>query len=326
MVERYGTPSVLRLKQIAEPQPGPGEVAISVAYAGVNYAEVMARRGELPAFQPPFVPGLEVSGHVCGIGPGVTGFAPGQRVIALTTRGGYAEVAIAPAVLAFTLPLDGEGALMRSAPLPTIVPTAWAIIHELAHLRAGEDILVQAAAGGVGTIAGQLARLAGAGKVFGVASTAEKAAYADRFGYDEVFVGPNWPREVAERTAGRGVDVVLDSIGGETRRRGFEALAPLGRIVFFGNASGDPEEGFRGGALRAEVKSTLGWSITALAARDAQRVRRIAERAFGLVASGAVQVDVTKTFTLDQVAGAHELLEARASTGKLLIEVGGGRP
>jgi len=309
VVDRYGGPEVLELRDVPEPRPGPGQVAIDVAYAGVNYAEAMARRGALAPFQPPFVPGLEVSGHVRELGDGVDGAVAGEPVCALTTRGGYAEVALAPAALVYPAGPD----LAAAAAMPTIVPTAWALIHELARLRPGENVLVHAAAGGVGTVVAQVARAAGAGLVLGVSSTQEKADYARAFGYDDVFVGDEWRGAISDLR----IDVILDSIGGATREDGFEALAPLGRIVFYGNATDEPEVGFAGSRLRAEVKSTLGWSITALAARDPARVRAIAADAF----AAGLRVDVTGVFPLAEAACAHELLESRRSYGKLVLEV-----
>jgi NADPH:quinone reductase len=320
VVEGYGGPDVLRLREVPVPDPGPGQVAIDVAYAGVNYAEVMARRGVLAPFRPPFVPGLEVSGRVRALGDGVDGLRVGDAVSALTTRGGYAEVALAPA--AVTYPLR-DGDLMTGAALPTIVPTAWALVHEVARLRAGETVLVQAAAGGVGTIAGQVARRAGAGAVLGVAGTPAKAAYARGFGYDEVFAGSDWPERARAATGGRGLDVILDSIGGGTRAHGFDLLAPLGRLVFFGNACDEPEVGFPGDLLRGQVKATLGWSITALAARDPARARAIAQSALGAFGAGELRVDVTAVLPLAEAPRAHELLEGRRTTGKLVLHVGG---
>jgi NADPH:quinone reductase len=321
VVAEYGGPEALRIRDIAAPEVGSGQVAIDVAYAGVNYAEVMARRGALPAFQPPFVPGLEVAGHVRTVGDGVEGFEVGQAVSALTTRGGYAEVVVAPAALTYALAAHDDDALRLGAALPTVVPTAWALIHEVARLRPTESVLVHAAAGGVGTIAGQVARQAGAGLVLGVASTPEKARYARAFGYDEVFVGPEWIERARDATGGRGVDVVLDSIGGDVRARSFDLLAPLGRLVLYGNACDAPEIGVAGSALRMQVKSTLGWSITGLAAVAPDRVRAIAGEALAAVARGDLRVEVTQVFPLEQAPRAHELLEGRRSTGKLVLAV-----
>jgi NADPH2:quinone reductase len=321
VVVAYGGPEALELHELDAPEPARGEVAIDVAYAGVNYAEVMARRGALPPFQPPFVPGLEVSGRVRALGEGVDGLRPGQPVSALTTRGGYAEVAVAPAALTYPVSGGSDDDLRRAAALPTVVPTAWALIHEVARLRGGETVLVHAAAGGVGTVVGQVARRAGAGRVLGVVSSPEKARYAQRFGYDAVLVGPGWADQAAAAVDGRGFDVILDSIGGETRARSFELLAPLGRLVLFGNASDAPETGVPGHLLRVGAKATLGWSITGLAAAAPERVRAIARDALGAVARGELRVDITEVLPLAQAPRAHAMLEGRRSTGKLVLAV-----
>jgi NADPH2:quinone reductase len=321
VIAEFGGSEVLRIHDIPEPEPGPGEVTIDVAYAGVNYAEVMARRGDMP-FRPPFVPGLEVSGTIRGLGEGVGGIATGQPVCALTTMGGYAEVALAKAPLVYPLRGGGDDDLRAAAALPTIVPTAWGLIHVVGRVRRGEVVLVHAAAGGVGTVAGQVARNAGAGRVIGVASTEAKASYARAFGYDEVIVSPAWDERVRLMTGGDGPDVILDSIGGAVRARNFELLAPLGRLVLFGNACGEPEQGVAGNLLRTQLKAILGWSITGLAAVAPGRVAEIAQEAFAAVARGELRVDVTEVMPLAQAARAHRLLEERRSTGKLLLAVG----
>jgi NADPH2:quinone reductase len=157
--------------------------------------------------------------------------------------------------------------------------------------------------------------------VLGVAGTAEKASYAAAFGYDEVFAGTDWDEKARATLEEDGIDVVFDSIGGEVRERGFQLLAPLGRIVFYGNACDAPEIGFAGGLLRAEVRSTMGFSTTALSAKAPRRARQIALRALEEVREGRVRVPVTGTFPLAEAGRAHELLEGRATTGKLLLEI-----
>jgi NADPH:quinone reductase len=322
LVSEYGDHRVLRVCDVPVPQPGPGEVTIDVAYAGVNYAEIMARRGQLPALQPPFVPGLEVAGTVRAAGSDVTTLHAGDPVCALTTRGGYAEVAVADARLAYPVTDASDAALRVGAAMPTIVPTAWALVHVVGRLAPGESILVHAAAGGVGTVAGQVARNAGARIVLGVASTAAKASYARAFGYDDVIVASDWDARTRAATGGRGPDVILDSVGGDVRRRSFDVLAPLGRLVMFGNAAGGPEDGFGGAALRTQAKAMLGWSITGLAAVAPERVAAIARPALDAVARRELRVDITAVMPLGEAARAHRLLEERRSTGKLVLAVG----
>jgi NADPH2:quinone reductase len=321
VVERSGPPDAISLAEQPVPEPGPRQVSIDVAYAGVNYAEVMARRGSLPLFVPPFVPGLEVSGTVRALGADVDGVQVGDAVCALTTRGGYAEVAVAPAAMTYLLAGSTDSHLKSGAAMPTIVPTAHALVHEVARLRAGEAVLVHAAAGGVGTLLGQIVRRTGAGAIFGVVSTPEKAQFAKAFGYDEVFAGPDWATTAQERTANRGFDVIFDSIGGTVRTQSFDLLAPLGRLVAYGNASDDPEIGFTAAAMRSKLKGMLGFSITALAVLDPARARAIAQIALQEVVSGNIRVPITGVYPLDQAALAHELLEGRHSTGKLVLSV-----
>ncbi|MEU9140840.1 zinc-binding dehydrogenase [Streptomyces sp. NPDC048404] len=316
--QEYGGPEVLRVTEAKVPDPGPGQVSIDVAYAGVNFADLKARSEGYRVPGLPFVPGLEVSGRIRAVGPDVTGLRVGQEVAALTEGGAYAEVAVADAVTVFPLP-DGVD-LRTGATLPTVVPTAYALLHTVGRLQPGETVLVQGAAGGVGTVLGLLAKAAGAGTVFGVVSAAPKAEYALAHGYDEVFVGP-FTDEVRAATAGRGVDLALDPVGGETLRGSLASLAPFGRLVSFGNASsaepwtvGRPE-------LYPTGLSVAGFSILGLARTDPAALRAIASRAFELVADGTVTLPVTAEFGLETAGEAHTLMGSRTSTGKLLLRV-----
>ncbi|MFF8533709.1 zinc-binding alcohol dehydrogenase family protein [Streptomyces sp. NPDC015532] len=316
--QEYGGPEVLRVTEAKVPGPGPGQVSIDVAYAGVNFADLKARSEGYRVPGLPFVPGLEVSGRIRAVGPDVTGLRVGQEVAALTEGGAYAEVAVADAVTVF--PLPGGVDLRTGATLPTVVPTAYALLHTVGRLQPGETVLVQGAAGGVGTVLGLLAKAAGAGTVFGVVSAAPKAEYALAHGYDEVFVGP-FADEVRAATAGRGVDLALDPVGGETLRGSLASLAPFGRLVSFGNASsaepwtvGRPE-------LYPTGLSVAGFSILGLARTDPAALRAIASRAFELVADGTVILPVTAEFGLETAGEAHALMGSRTSTGKLLLRV-----
>jgi len=318
VVTEYGDANRLQVSEVPIPRPGPGEISIDVAYAGVNYAEIMARAGRHPSFVPPFTPGLEVSGRIRDIGPGVDGLELGQAVCALTSRGGYAEVATVPAALA--MPLTEADDLLTMAAIPTVVPSAWSLVRHVGRLQAGESVLVHAAAGGVGSIAGQVARLSDAGPVYGVVSTQAKADYAKQFGYDEVFVGDDWDAQV-RRTSPDGVDLIVDSVGGRTRERSFEVLAPLGRLTIYGNASAESEGGIDGSRMRATCRGVLGFSILSLAAIAPQRVRALTVPALAAVRSGDLRIDVTEVFSLGEAAKAHESIESRRSTGKIVLRV-----
>ncbi|MFF2508087.1 zinc-binding alcohol dehydrogenase family protein [Streptomyces sp. NPDC058067] len=317
--QEYGTPEVLKVVETATPGPGPGQVTVDVAYAGVNFADLKARAAGYRVPSLPFVPGLEVSGRVRAVGSGVEGLAPGQEVVALVDSGAYAEAVVASAATVFPLP-DGLD-LRTAAALPTVVPTAYALIHDVGRLREGESVLVHGAAGGVGTVAGQLARAAGAGAVYGVSSSAAKADYALRYGYDEVFTADTFTDDILRVTGGRGVDLILDPVGGDTLRRGLGSLAVFGRLVSYGNASGAEPWQVGQSDLAERGVTVAGFSILALAQSAPDALRALTERAFRTVADGTVTVPVTAEFELSEASAAHELMGGRSSTGKLLLRI-----
>jgi NADPH2:quinone reductase len=319
--EEYGGPEVLQVSEVPVPEPGTGEVTIDVAYAGVNFADTKARAVGYRVPSLPFGPGLEVSGRIRAIGAGVEGLRPGQEVAALTPHSGYAEVAVAPAATVFALP---TGVSPRTgATLPTVLPTVRALVHEVGRLRAGETVLVQGAAGGIGTVAGQVARLGGASAVYGVVSRAEKIDEALKYGYDQVFVGDGFTDEVRRATGGRGVDLALDPVGGDTLRRSLGSLARFGRLVSFGNAGGAAPWQLGQSALAPRGLSVAGFSILTLAQDDPDALRAIAEKSFLLIARGKVELPVTAEFPLHQAAEAHRLMDTRTTVGKLLLRVAG---
>lgn len=325
-IQEYGGPEVLRVVEAEVPAPGPWQVSIDVAYTGVNFADLKARADgyRVPAL--PFVPGLEASGRVRALGAGVTGLAVGQEVAALTQGGAYADVVVAEAVTVFPLPPGVD--LRTGATLPTVLPTAYALIHTVGRLQPGETVLVQGAAGGVGTVLGQLASAAGAGAVYGVVSSAAKAEYAREHGYDEVFVtssgsAPSFAKEVREATDGRGVDLALDPVGGETLRACLDSLAAFGRLVSFGNASGAQPWQVGQPDLYPLALSVSGFSILTLAQTSPTALRALTERAFRTVVDGVVSLPVTAEFALPDAAEAHRLMGTRTSTGKLLLRAHG---
>ncbi|MFJ3778995.1 zinc-binding alcohol dehydrogenase family protein [Streptomyces sp. NPDC090075] len=316
---QYGAPEVLEIVQADAPEPGPGQVTVDAAYVGVNFADLKARAEGYRVGSLPFRPGLEVSGRIRAVGDGVEGLVPGQDVAALVDGGAYAEVVVAPAATVFALPAGLD--LRTAATLPTVVPTAHALLHEVGRLRTGETVLVHGAAGGIGTVVGQLARAAGAGAVYGVVSTTAKAGHALKHGYDEVFTADTFLDDVRRATGGKGVDLVLDPVGGDTLRRGLDALAVFGRLVSFGNASGSEPWQVGQPELYGQGRSVGGFSILALAQSAPEALRELAERAFRTVVDGTVSLPVTAEFPLAEAAEAHRLMGGRTSTGKLLLRV-----
>lgn len=318
-VQAFGDPSNMHLVDIDEPQPGPGQVAIRVSHAGINFADVMTRKGLYHrAGPPPLIPGLEVAGEVIALGEGVVTPTIGTRVAARTGTGGYAEVALASSELTYAIPdtIDGPTA----ASLSTIVPTALLLCDEVARLRPNDSVLVNAAAGGVGMVLAQIARLRGVDPIIGTVGSAAKQEIAARYGYDAVFLTDDIAT-VRDATNGRGIDVVFDSIGGTLREQCAELLAPLGRIIAFGNASAEEERTHSAEAMRTQNSGYVGFSMGTLTGSNPATVRRATRDGIQLVASGAVRVDVTETYPLAEAATAHQRLEARATTGKLVLSM-----
>ncbi|SEG64744.1 NADPH2:quinone reductase [Actinacidiphila yanglinensis] len=308
-----GGPEVLKPVELPAPVPGPGHVLIRVAYAGVNYGEVQHRLGDFGAPDGTAVPGLEVSGEVAGVGPGVTGLAAGDPVAAyLPDGGGYAEYALAPADFAF--PLDGLS-LRDGGGAGLTLTTAYGVLAGAARLTAGDTVLIHAAAGGVGSAAAQIARALGAAAVYGTVGSPAKAEYAKRFGYDALHQRDEFADAVPE------VDVVLDPIGGPTRLASLPLLAPFGRLALYGEAARHPDLTLPLLPLWKNNRSLTGYNIGDLARRAPATVRAHALSALSLLASGAIRQDVSAVLPLADAAQAHDALAAGRSTGKVLLRV-----
>lgn len=326
VIPKFGGPDVLKVREMPTPQPGPGQVTIQVAYAGVNYAETMERRGGHNPGQLPLIPGLEVSGHIAALGAGVEGLRVGQPVAAFTMTGGYAEIALAQA--AFTYPLDESGSnidLTTAAGFPTIVPTAYDMLVHVARLQKGESVLIHAAAGGVGTIAGQIAHYLGAGLIIGTVSSPKKATYARSFGYDQVVLYDEFLQSVQKATDGRGIDIVLEGVGEPIRSQSLSILAPFGRLVIFGSAGGSLDRPIdlplTPGDFLRENKAIMGYTISGVASASPQLLADTARQSLALVAQSQIRIDITDILPLEQAGEAHRRLESRDTTGKLLLRI-----
>jgi NADPH2:quinone reductase len=310
-IPAFGGADVLRLDEVKVPEPGPGQVSIDVAYAGANFAEILYRQG-LADVPLPFVPGIEVSGHVRALGPGVEGLRVGQPVAALTIvdGGGYAEVAVTAADL--VAPLDGLALeLDVAAALPSNSTTAFLVLDRVARIEPGESVLVHAAAGGVGSQLGQAARLLGAGRVVGTVGGPAKVEAARAFGYDEVVL----------RTAASGrFDVVVDMVGGATRRDSLDLLAPMGRLVVMGNASGAEDVGMPANELWLTNKTVSGFNLAAFATTHPEAAGQALRRAVNAAAGGGLRVQIDR-LPLTQAAEAHRRIESGGTTGKLVLKV-----
>ena len=314
-----GGPEVLTGTDLDDPVPGHGEVLISVAAAGVNRADLHQREGTYPppAGAPPW-PGLEVSGTVAALGPGVSGFAVGDRVCALLPGGGYAQLAIASA--GQVLPVPDSIDLIDAAALPEAIATVWSNVFMAAALRAGETLLVHGGSSGIGTMAIQLARAFGC-QVAVTAGTAEKLEACRRLGADILidYREQDFVDVILEATDGRGADVILDSIGGDYLDRNIRSLATRGRLMLIGNQSQMPGE-LSVGRLMSKWGTIQASTLRARPTVEKdQIIASVLANVWPLVAAGQIVPVVDERFALDDAARAHEKMESGANIGKLLL-------
>ena len=238
MIEPSPGTDQTEVRKVDDPQPGPGEVTIDVAYAGINFMDVMARRGD-PGYASgwPYVPGLEVSGSVREVGPGFTTLEPGQRVVAYTPGGGLAEIARTRAE--FVVPLPDQVALPVAAAAPLMLTTALLLLTDAARFRPGDSVLVHGASGGIGSAVAQLVPALGGGLRIGTVGRPDSVTAALGNGYDVAFAWTeDVPAAVRAATNGVGADIVLDPQGTVLLDTDLAVTAPGGRIVLFGNAGG----------------------------------------------------------------------------------------
>jgi NADPH:quinone reductase len=318
---RMGAPDVLQLVDIETPVAGHGQVLIKVAAAGINFAETQMRQGLYPV-QLPLIMGSEAAGTIAALGPGVSGLAPGARVAAAFLQsGGYAEYALADAADVILLPEQLD--FPQATALFVQGLTAYLLAHEVAPPGSGETVLVHAAAGGVGSLLVQLAKLRGAGKVIATASSASKLDLALRLGADVAinYTDVNWAEQVRATTGERGVDIIYEATSGAIGEQSFGLLGPRGRMVLYGlfNLQSTQFTTAQVGQLIGQNQSILGFSISSLRATQPERLQAPLRELFALAAEGALQVAIGGVFPLSEAAAAHRALEQRATTGKLVL-------
>lgn len=316
-----GGPEVLAIDHGPAPRPGPGEVLIRVAAAGVNRPDVLQREGRYPP--PPgasAVLGLEVAGTIAELGPDVTHWAVGDPVCALLAGGGYAEFAIAPA--AQCLPVPEGLTLIEAAAIPETFFTVWANVFQRGRLQAGETFLVHGGTSGIGTTAIQLAHAFGA-RVFATAGSDEKCDACRDLGADVAinYRTVDFVEAVKADTSGEGVNLILDMVGGPYIQRNLKALAVEGRLVQIAFLQGSKQEL----DLMPLMLKRLTLTGSTLRSRGVEEkgaiARELQDRVWPLLASGRVRPVVHATFPLDEAAEAHRLMESSRHVGKIVLTV-----
>lgn len=314
-----GPPDGLRIGSRPVPVPGSGEVLIRVVAAGVNRADTMQRKGNYPP--PPGasdVLGLEVSGTVAAVGQGVADLAVGDQVCALLTGGGYAEYCLAPAPQC--LPIPAGVSLIEAAALPEAYATVWTNVIDRGRLEAGESLLVHGGSSGIGTVAIQLARLFGA-RVFATAGTPAKCAACVELGAERAidYRAEDFAAVLAEATGGRGVDLILDMVGGAYLERNLASLATEGRLVIIALMEGAQAE-LDLARLMSRRLTVTGATLRARSiAQKAEIMTALRARVWPRFASDELRPIVHGTYPLADAAEAHRVMESSVHTGKLLL-------
>ncbi|MFQ5745362.1 MAG: zinc-binding dehydrogenase [Acidobacteriota bacterium] len=334
-LDRRGPPEVLVERRLPTPQPQPDEIRIGVRASGINFADLLQRLGlYASAPRPPYIPGFEVAGEVEATGDSARRFRIGDRVTALTRLGGYAEkVCVAEGTV---LRLAPEISFEEAAALPVNYLTAWFCIKTMGNLQPCERVLIHAGAGGVGTAAVQLASTIGA-ECFATVGSEEKVEFLRRLGVDHPinYRTHDFAAEIRRLTGGCGVDLILDAVGGDTMRKGYELLSPLGRLVSYGlsSAVAGPRRNlpralwawwrtprFNPLEMIGRNVGVFGFHLAHLEGKQHLVAEAFAEIA-RMVATGTLKPIIARTFPLssDGAAAAHRYLHERRNIGKVLL-------
>jgi len=321
VINEFGGPEVLKYINVDTPSIKANQVLIRVVATSVNFADIQTRQGKFHAAgKPPIIPGLDAAGIIEIVGADVLSLKVGQRVIAFPKTGSYAEYIVADENLTFVLPDNVDFQTAAASPLVSF--TAYKLLANVARLQQGETVLIHAAAGGIGTTAIQLAKILGASCIIGTVGSEKKVSAAIEAGADYVICYKNddFVAKVNELTNGKGADIILDSISGEMAEKSLNCLAMYGRLVNFGNASGDFAQ-FKTTDLHASCRSVLGFSLGTTRNNRPELFRGTAEHIMGYLEKGSLDIKIGQHFKLEEAAHAHRLVESRQSIGKVLLEI-----
>jgi len=315
-----GPPDVLELRQVPVPEPGPGQVRVQVAYVTLNPLDTHARAARVAYLAPdfPFTPGIEFSGLVDAVGDGVDPALKGRRVVSERHWGGCADFALTTADALLEIP-DGFDWVLGTV-FHTCVYSSWHVLHTAGRVRDGDTVLLHSAAGAIGAMSAQIAREAGC-TVIGLCAPS-KFDFARRFGFDHLIDSgaPDWVEQVMTATDGRGVDLVIDGVAGPEAPKNFEALAPMGQVIYLGAVAGYPPPVDISRELYAKSIAVRGFMVyVAMAATGGAEKESIHEA----LRSGRWQAPISRIAALEEAREMHRLFEQRKLQGRNLLRVGG---
>jgi NADPH2:quinone reductase len=316
LFETLGGPEVLKLGEVPKPEVKPGWVLIKNHAIGINFADNFFRQG-MYLIKPklPDIPGLEAAGVIEAVGPGVEHLKPGTRVAAISTKT-YAEYCLASA--SQVMPLPDFVSFTEGAAFPIQVLTAYHMLHTAHQTTPGQTVLVHSAAGGVGIVAVQIAKAAGA-RVIGTVSSESKREVVKEYGADAVinYATQDFAEEARKLTNGQGVDLILDAVGKPTLEQGLQCLAPFGHLILYGRAGGPPDPLNLLTLFQKSLKVSGFVLYTVSAMPDIHRAG--IEKSFQLMREGKLKLLIGKSFPLAEAAEAHRYMESRQSVGKLVL-------
>ena len=321
----FGGPEVLQYVEVSDPEPGPGQLLVETTAIGVNFPDVRERLGvynqsetRVGGVEFPQVTGIALAGTVVATGPGTTAGLVGRRVVALTKKGAYAQLAVVEEALSAVLDDDADDLVL--AGFAAQATCAHLLLQASTRLRAGESLLVHGAAGGVGSLAVQIARMLGAGLVIGTARTEERRSFVLGLGADAAIAydAPDWTAQVRRLTGGRGVDVLIESIGGQVFEQNFDALATFGRYLLLGSTRG-PGEPFTPRRLMTKSQALVGFYLPVFYDRPELIASALRFLAAGLKA-GQITAKTAAVLPLAAAAEAHRRLERRDVQGVIVLD------
>ncbi len=313
----FGDSDVLLFTDVELPKVRGNEVLIKTEYTSVNYADIKKRRGNKGKGDFPLTLGLDVAGTIEEVSDGLP-FSKGDRVIAFPKGGSYAEYVVANEQLVFKIP--DNLSFKQAAAAPTVSILAYILIHEIGQVKETDTIVIHSAAGGVGSMLVQLAKLAGVKKIIGTVGNLIKEDYVKNLGADVVCTYETFVEKVLKLTSNLGANVIFDSVAGEVTSKSLECLALYGTLVQFGNSSGKPGN-FKTSDVHSSCRNIKGFSLGTTRKHDPARLAGVAEKVLELFASEKITLPIARVFDLEEAAQAHKLIESRNYEGKILIKV-----
>ncbi|ART77152.1 quinone oxidoreductase [Sutcliffiella horikoshii] len=313
----FGDSDVLLYTDVEFPKIRENEVLIKTEYTSVNYADIKKRMGNKGKGELPLTLGLDVAGTIEEVSDD-SSFSKGDRVIAFPKAGSYAEYVVANEQLVFKIP-DGLS-FKQAATAPTVSILAYILIHEIGQVKKTDTIVIHSAAGGVGSMLVQLAKLAGVKKIIGTVGNISKEGYVKNLGADVVCTYETFVEDVLKLTNNSGANVIFDSVAGEVTSKSLECLALYGTLVQFGNSSGKLGT-FKTSDVHSSCRNIKGFSLGTTRKHDPARLAGVAEKVLELFASEKIVLPIARVFDLSEVAQAHKLIESRNYEGKILIKL-----